>query len=382
MSHSPHVRPAGKSFRSGKSFHEHHRGSVQNRPNCLLCGCQKALICVSRPGGGRGIANWLPLHRVSRSVDAFLIRESRSWWSQDFGLTFDIMPVPSAPPRDICKGLQETTIGGCEYVPLDSAGRKRAFLKRNYGKVWTHDMTATFRCSCGNTWSSSKALLVVVRPNTDVYHAAVFKQDCHLCNRKGFINFVAKKEVRRVMDKLTSAPNVPKQRRVGGKSARHTRCDACRAGYHQSTITGVVSVDKDGGTSVRVDRATASERRERMNDESNWRILYHQTDRNAAEQILTSQKFRRGITGALGGGIYFAESAEATNLKAKSRGVVLEALVFLGNIKTIHRRTDTICFRDLVKENYDSVCGDFFHSGNEYIVYNYDQVREIKRVRA
>ena len=110
--------------------------------------------------------------------------------------------------------------------------------------------------------------------------------------------------------------------------------------------------------------------------------LYHQTDKESALQILSSQRMLRGGGGSLGGGIYFAGSAEETNRKAHKTGIVLKANVYLG--RTWEDKSGTggqeYTHTNLLKRGrgYDSVTAKWFRSGTEYVVYNYDQVTDIK----
>jgi hypothetical protein len=88
----------------------------------------------------------------------------------------------------------------------------------------------------------------------------------------------------------------------------------------------------------------------------------------------------RGQTGSMGGGIYFAESPEATNRKARgeNKGVILKATVSLGNIKHLDVLDNNANFHDLLNEGFDSIKTNYFQSGVEYIVYNFDQVANIE----
>eukprot|EP00438_Fugacium_kawagutii_P035220 Skav214375 [mRNA] locus=C8776280:85:414:- [translate_table: standard] len=106
--------------------------------------------------------------------------------------------------------------------------------------------------------------------------------------------------------------------------------------------------------------------------------LYHETSLEAATSILTSQRMYRGSSGLAGGGIYFAESPNEARKKANHHGVLLKATVRVGRMKVVHRAADESC-RDLERQGYDSVKLLGRDSGTEYIVYNYEQVRNIRR---
>jgi hypothetical protein len=108
------------------------------------------------------------------------------------------------------------------------------------------------------------------------------------------------------------------------------------------------------------------------------KTLYHQTNATAAAAIVMGQKFYRGASGSAGGGIYFATSIKATHRKALASGPVLQADVRLGMVKRIHGCDSSMAFRKLADDGYDSVQNTYFDSGTEFIVYNFDQVSNIK----
>ena len=110
---------------------------------------------------------------------------------------------------------------------------------------------------------------------------------------------------------------------------------------------------------------------------SNIKILYHQTSLDAAKAIQQSGKMRRGSTGMANGGIYFAISKQDTDRKAKQRGTILTCRVKLGNVKSISASGDTtITFTNLINQGYDSVRIPRTN-GEEFLVYNSDQVSVI-----
>mmetsp|Transcript_13931 Transcript_13931/g.6904 ORF Transcript_13931/g.6904 Transcript_13931/m.6904 type:complete len:91 (+) Transcript_13931:76-348(+) len=89
---------------------------------------------------------------------------------------------------------------------------------------------------------------------------------------------------------------------------------------------------------------------------------------------------KRGTQGLAGGGIYFAETPEATCHKAEHHGVVIKCQILLGNILTIGKHGDTsITFTKLYNRGYDSVLIPRI-AGNEYVVYNWDQVQYIEEI--
>lgn len=112
----------------------------------------------------------------------------------------------------------------------------------------------------------------------------------------------------------------------------------------------------------------------------NVRNLYHQTNFISAYIICKNQKMIRGKSGWAGGGIYFAATDVETNKKAQQRGVILQARVRLGNELHVSGNESNLKkthFTQLEKDGYDSVRIDS-KSGYEYVVYNHDQVSNIK----
>ena len=102
--------------------------------------------------------------------------------------------------------------------------------------------------------------------------------------------------------------------------------------------------------------------------------LFHQTSKHAAEKIRKSGKMQRGSCGRAGGGMYFATSRTDTTKKAHARGSIVVASVRLGKVKTLSRRGDpSITFESLIEEGFDSVMIPR-SNGDEYVVYNHDQV--------
>lgn len=119
--------------------------------------------------------------------------------------------------------------------------------------------------------------------------------------------------------------------------------------------------------------------------ERNTMFLFHQTDKATAKTIIESQRFKRGDPKALAGaGIYFAFSPKATYDKAARKGVILKAEVLLGRVKTIDAgklraspsERQLLTFTQLQREGFDSV-KIRRRTGDEIVVYNWDQVRNI-----
>jgi len=109
------------------------------------------------------------------------------------------------------------------------------------------------------------------------------------------------------------------------------------------------------------------------------RDLYHLTE--AGEEIKRSGEMLRGRAGMVGGGIYFAESLEAFRAKALSTGYVVKARVLVGKTKQVNLGLANIkslmhqyTFTALQTEGYDSLQVIGLRTGDEFIVYNKDQV--------
>lgn len=137
------------------------------------------------------------------------------------------------------------------------------------------------------------------------------------------------------------------------------------------------------------------ERQQRL--EGTETTKFHQTSVAVAQEIRQSGKMIRGGGGAAGKGIYLADGVDQTEWKTEHHGVVLRCEVKLGHVKELkqHDKNPVPCtFAELVQERYDSVKIDRGAvpngphkgqpSGDEYVVYSWDQVRvieEIPRVR-
>ena len=122
-----------------------------------------------------------------------------------------------------------------------------------------------------------------------------------------------------------------------------------------------------------------SEHKRRI-DAGPTKILYHQTSKEAANNILATQEMLRGSSGLAGGGIYFAATPEHTDHKALQKGKILECEVALGRThKTDCYGDSSLSFRKLLSLNkgYDSVLIPR-ENGVEYVVYNKHQVKKIR----
>mmetsp|Transcript_40519 Transcript_40519/g.114597 ORF Transcript_40519/g.114597 Transcript_40519/m.114597 type:complete len:172 (+) Transcript_40519:64-579(+) len=105
--------------------------------------------------------------------------------------------------------------------------------------------------------------------------------------------------------------------------------------------------------------------------------LYHSTAHG--KSILSSGRLLRGVSGPLGGGIYFAQDPQTSRSSARSRGWMVTARVHVGISKHVRlqSRVDTSphTFKGLHREGYDSIRLTFAHAlGDEYVVFNFDQV--------
>lgn len=82
-----------------------------------------------------------------------------------------------------------------------------------------------------------------------------------------------------------------------------------------------------------------------------------------------------------GPGMYFAETEQICQYKARKKGTCIKANVFLGKSLILTKATPNMCYATL-RENYkcDSVKGDKCVSNPEYVVYNSFQIRDIEIV--
>lgn len=127
--------------------------------------------------------------------------------------------------------------------------------------------------------------------------------------------------------------------------------------------------------------------RQKRLDKAGVTTLYHATNRAAADKILASQIFLLGEKGAVGPGIYFADNVAACRYKsAQGSDVILAVQVKLGKPLVVSARdawTGDINADYVLghKNGYDSVRLEGFRvpygcggRGNEYVVYNTEQV--------
>lgn len=132
------------------------------------------------------------------------------------------------------------------------------------------------------------------------------------------------------------------------------------------------------------------DRRQARLEEGETVVCYHQLTRELADKVKAAGgKMIRGQQGVAGAGIYFAHTPQETEWKARKRGVVLRCEVKVGAVKELPRHGDRkATFASLVREGKDSVLikrgicqrpgqGLGKPSGNEIVVYSWDQVRVI-----
>lgn len=111
--------------------------------------------------------------------------------------------------------------------------------------------------------------------------------------------------------------------------------------------------------------------------------LIHQTDLACAEQIISSQKMLPGAKGLYGAGIYFANTIEATDLKAHKRGVYLIADVYLGKYTKISKQealSGHFNVQKIQSDGYTSIFGYKMPTGREIIVFDPERVKNIKYI--
>jgi len=121
---------------------------------------------------------------------------------------------------------------------------------------------------------------------------------------------------------------------------------------------------------------TRQGRRERL-QASTCRTVYHQTDDESAQAILRSKRFNRGSSGIAGPGIYFAETPEATQNKARKRGHILRCTILLGNMLELGAQGDsTLSIEKMRARGYDSA--SVARELKEYVVYGSDQIIDVR----
>ena len=102
--------------------------------------------------------------------------------------------------------------------------------------------------------------------------------------------------------------------------------------------------------------------------------LYHATDEEGARGIKDLGIMFRGKSGSYGAGIYFASSPKAAERKARNSGYLVVADVYVGKSKVVQYVDPEMSFTKLNQEGYDSIRGKWSQTGEEYVVYNWDQV--------
>lgn len=111
--------------------------------------------------------------------------------------------------------------------------------------------------------------------------------------------------------------------------------------------------------------------------------LVHQTKLVNAESIISSQTLNPSKSGMFGPGIYFANTLEATDIKANQQEVYLIAEVQLNKIMsyTKDQRNQAKADRNqLVQDGFDSIIGYGIKSGREILAFNPSQVTNIKYI--
>ena len=109
--------------------------------------------------------------------------------------------------------------------------------------------------------------------------------------------------------------------------------------------------------------------------------LYHMTSENAANSIVSQQYMKPGSQGMFGPAVYFAETKEACQRKAKHKEVLLIAQVKVG--KSLICREASYGLNDNIISDLGchSVKGVGCVSSVEYAIYNSFQITQIKRVQ-
>jgi hypothetical protein len=120
---------------------------------------------------------------------------------------------------------------------------------------------------------------------------------------------------------------------------------------------------------------------EHQHTRRNFLRLFLVTSHEAANSIVRTQRIYRSKTGSVGGGIYFARSRHEAALKGHHHGQCLSADVELGRMLEVSiNHLNKYTYAELKKFGYDSVHLTGASGGEEFVVYNYSQVKNIKKV--
>jgi len=108
--------------------------------------------------------------------------------------------------------------------------------------------------------------------------------------------------------------------------------------------------------------------------------LYHMTSKDAADSIISQQYMKPGSQGMFGPAIYFAETKEACQRKAKHKEVLLVAQVKVGVSLICRRANYSLNDNKVSALGCHSVKGVGCVSSVEYAIYNSFQISHIKKV--
>lgn len=114
-----------------------------------------------------------------------------------------------------------------------------------------------------------------------------------------------------------------------------------------------------------------------INSKDNVMRLYHVTDENGARGIQEDGVMYRGQNGSYGGAIYFADNGVLAMERARNKGYLVIADVFVGKSKFENKPNVDMTYDKLRQEGYDSIKGNWSDKegmSDEYVVYNWSQV--------
>lgn len=125
---------------------------------------------------------------------------------------------------------------------------------------------------------------------------------------------------------------------------------------------------------------------------SKWKTFYHETSLEAANLIIQQQVIRpstyaENFNPLFGPGIYFARTINGAQEKSNFHGVCLSADVLITKTKEIDKedgkkyKNIPKYWDDLRNEGYDSIYGYGMRTGDEVIIFNQDQVKNIKFIK-
>lgn len=129
-----------------------------------------------------------------------------------------------------------------------------------------------------------------------------------------------------------------------------------------------------------------------MSNQSEWKTFFHETSIEAAISIIRDQSILPSQIGKdrnplFGPGIYFAMTINGAHNKSNSHGVCLSADVLIHKTKEMDKqdgiklKNNKKYWEKLRNEGYDSIFGYGMRTGDEVVIFNQEQVKNIKFIK-